>query len=192
MRGLHPCLHHRITFNPHCVTMKKTLTILALALTLGACASAPQLAAPQAIKAPTPIMGNTGKYMSPYTEDGTVALWVEKGRAASAGAGVGGFVGAQAGAKLAENIPFVGGWIGQSVGESVGRQVALKMVGGEEFIKANSDMSFNNVNELAVYMYAKNSSHKDFAEVLDLTQKIYPDLKTAYYPAIVAASRAAR
>ena len=52
-------------------------------------------------------------------------------------------------------------------------------------------MSFNTVNELAVYVYARNSSHKDFAEVLDLTQKIYPDLKRAYYPAIVAASRGA-
>lgn len=172
--------------------MKKTLTILALAVTLGACASAPQLAAPMAIKAPEPIIGNSGKYMSPYTEDGTVAPWVEKGRAASTGAGVGGFIGAQAGAKLAENIPFVGGFIGQSVGESVGRQVALKMVGGEEFIKANSDLSFNSVNDLAVYMYAKNSGHKDYAEVLDLTQKIYPDLKSAYFPAIAAASRATR
>ncbi len=172
--------------------MKKTLTILALAITLGACASAPQIAAPTALKAPAPILGNAGKYMSPYTEDGTVAPWVEKGRAASAGAGVGGFLGAQAGAKLAENIPFVGGWIGQSVGESLGRQTALAMVGGEEFIKANSDLSFNSVNDLAVYMYAKNSSHKDYAAVLDLTQKIYPDLKTGYYPAIAAASRAAR
>lgn len=170
--------------------MKKTLTVLAFALTLGACASAPQLAAPAQIHAPAPILGNSGKYMSPFTEDGTVALWVEKGRSASTGASVGGFVGAQAGAKLAENIPFIGGWIGQSVGESVGRTVALKMVGGEEFIKANSDLSFNSVNDLAVYMYAKNSSHKDYAEVLDLTQKIYPDLKSAYFPAIVAASRA--
>ncbi len=169
--------------------MNKALVLTLVTAALVGCASAPQIAAPQAIAAPAPIVGNSGKYMSPYTEDGTVAPWVEKGRAASAGASVGSFVGAQAGAKLAENIPFVGGWIGQSVGESVGRQLALKMVGGEEFIKANSDMSFNSVNELAVYMYAKNSSHKDYAAVLDLTQKVYPDLKTAYLPAIVAASR---
>lgn len=169
--------------------MKKTWMILALAATLGACASAPQLAAPTAITAPTPILGNGGRYMSPFTEDGTVALWVEKGRSASTGSNVGGFVGAQAGAKLASSIPFVGSWIGQSVGESMGRQVALKMVGGEEFIKANSDLSFDSVNDLAVYMYAKNSSHKDYSEVLQLTQKIYPDLQAAYVPAIVAASR---
>ncbi len=81
--------------------------------------------------------------------------------------------------------------IGQSVGDSIGRKVALEMVGGEAFIKANSDISFRTVQDLAVYMYAKNSAHKDFAEALALTQEIYPDLKTAYYPAIAAASRAA-
>lgn len=169
--------------------MKKSLASLSLALVLAACASSgPQLAAPNVIKAPTPIVGNSGKYMSPYTEDGTVALWVEKGRSASAGASVGGFVGAQAGAKLVENIPFVGGLFGQKIGETAGRAVALKMVGGEEFIKQNSDMSFNSVQDLAVYMYAKNSSHKDYAQVLELTQKIYPELTQAYYPALVQAS----
>jgi hypothetical protein len=127
-------------------------------------------------------------FMSPYTVVGTVALWVEKGRSASAGSAVGGFLGAQAGQKMAEQIPFFGGMIGKAVGESAGRAVALKMVGGEEFIRANSDMSFNTVQDLAVYMYAKNSSHKDFAAVLKLTQEIYPDLKTGYYPAIYNAS----
>jgi hypothetical protein len=168
----------------------KKIAALTLALLLSACASAPapRMAAPTALRAPTPIMGTTGKFMSPYTEDGTVAAWVEKGRSASAGAGIGGFVGAQAGQKLAENIPFFGGMIGQAVGESAGRAVALKMVGGEEFIRANSDMSFNSVDELAVYMYVKNSSHKDYAEALKLTQEIYPELKTRYAVAIMTAS----
>lgn len=162
-------------------------------LLLSGCATmaAPQLAAPTAIRAPQPIAGNTGNYMSPFTEDGTVAPWVEKGKSARAGSAVGSFLGAQAGQKLAENIPFIGGFIGQKVGETAGRAIALKMVGGEEFIRANSDISFNTVQELAVYMYAKNSAHKDFAEALELTQEIYPDLKTAYYPAIVSASEQA-
>ncbi|CAH0280988.1 hypothetical protein SRABI118_03776 [Massilia sp. Bi118] len=166
----------------------KKIAAITLALLLSACASAPRMAAPTALRAPTPIMGTTGKFMSPYTEDGTVAAWVEKGRSASAGAGIGGFVGAQAGQKLASNIPFVGGMLGQAVGESAGRAVALKMVGGEEFIRANSDMSFNNIDDLAVYMYVKNSSHKDFAEALKLTQDIYPELKTRYAQAIITAS----
>jgi hypothetical protein len=168
--------------------MKKTLAALSLAVFLTACATAPQMAAPSSIQAPTPIVGNAGKFMSPYTEDGTVAKWVEKGRSASAGASVGGFVGAQVGSRLAENIPFVGGFIGQQVGQAAGRSVALSMVGGEAYIKETSDLSFNSVEDLAVYMYAKNSSHKDYPKVLELTQAIYPDLARAYYPAIAKAS----
>jgi hypothetical protein len=169
----------------------KLAIVLAAVLSLSACATmeGPKLAAPTAIKAPMPIAGNTGLYMSPFTEDGTVALWVEKGKSARAGSAVGGFVGAQVGQKAMEQIPFIGGFLGQKAGEMAGRAIALQMVGGEEFIKANSDISFNSVQELAVYMYAKNSAHKDFAEALALTQEIYPDLKTAYYPAIVNASR---
>lgn len=172
--------------------MKSSLAVFALVFAglLTGCATpmAPKLAAPTAILSPQPIMGNSGKYMSPYTEDGTVAPWVEKGRSASTGSAIGGFVGAQAGQKMAEQIPFVGGFLGKSVGESAGRAIALQMVGGEAFIRANSDMSFNSVQDLAVYMYAKNSGHKDYAEALKLTQEIYPELKTAYLPAIYQAS----
>jgi hypothetical protein len=166
----------------------KKLIVIALAVLLTACASAPQIAAPNKIAAPRPIEGNTGKYMSPYTADGTVAPWVEKGRNASAGASIGGFLGAQAGQKLAGSIPFVGGFLGQAVGETAGRAVALSMVGGEAFIKSSSDLSFDRAEDLAVYMYATNSSHKDFAEVLSLTQKIYPELQQGYYQALVKAS----
>jgi hypothetical protein len=168
--------------------VKKLIAAAALALMLAACATAPHLAPPEAIQAPTPIAGNTGRFMSPFTEDGTVAKWVEKGRAASAGANVGGFLGAQAGQKMAENIPFIGGFIGQQVGEKVGREVALNMVGGEAFIRESSDLSFNSVEDLALYMYAKNSTHKDYPQVLELTEKIYPELQKAYYPTIIKAS----
>lgn len=169
----------------------KALFVIAAALALTGCASVatgPRMAAPSQLVAPEPIVGNTGKYMSPYTEDGTVTAWVEKGTAASAGAQIGGFVGAQVGQKALENIPFFGGMLGQQLGEVAGRTMALKMVGGEEFIKTNSDLSFNTVNELAVYMYVKNSTHKDYQKVLELTQSIYPELKTAYYPALMQAS----
>jgi hypothetical protein len=170
----------------------KYFSVVALcALVLTGCATPyvpPKLAAPQSLTAPKPIIGNSGSFMSPYTEDGTVAPWVEKGRSAKAGGQIGGFIGAQAGQKLAENIPFFGSMIGQRVGEKAGRSVALQMVGGEDFIKQNSDISFNNINDLAVYMYVKNSTHKDYAEVLTLTQQIYPELAQGYFTAISNAS----
>jgi len=168
-----------------------TPATLALVLALSACASVeptPTLSAPLTLTAPEPILGNTGRYLSPYTEDGTVALWVEKGQAAGAGASVGGFVGAQAGAKLAENIPFFGAMLGKSLGESAGRAMALQMVGGEAYMRQHSDLSFNSVRELALYMYVKNSSHKDYPKVLELTQQIYPELQQGYHAAIASAS----
>lgn len=170
----------------------KLLACITLAALLTGCASSgPKFAAPSALRAPQPIAGSTGKYMSPFTEDGTVAPWVEKGKSAKAGTAIGGYLGAQAGQRLAQQIPLFGAMLGQSVGESVGRAAALEMVGGEQFIRANSDISFATVQDLAVYMYSKNSGHKDYAEALALTQEIYPELKTAYYPAIANASNLA-
>jgi hypothetical protein len=49
-------------------------------------------------------------------------------------------------------------------------------------------MSFNSVRDLALYMYVRNSTHKDFQQALELTQQIYPELKQEYYAAIIAAS----
>src|SRR5690606_39612503 len=68
--------------------------------------------------APEPIYGNTGKYMSPFTEDGTIAPWIEKSMAAAAGAGLGGAVGAYAGQKALEQVPFFGGLLGSMAGKA--------------------------------------------------------------------------
>lgn len=176
--------------------MKKRLFGLIGAMLIGAaavsgCVTAPQMAAPTELVAPTPIADNSGQFMSPFTEDGTVAPWVEKGRAASVGSAVGSYLGAKAGEQLAASIPFIGGFLGQAAGKALGRQAALAIVGGEDYIRSTSDQSFNSIDDLAVYMYVKNSGHKDYAEVLHLTQEIYPDLKARYIPAIIGAQHVA-
>ena len=48
---------------------------------------------------------------------------------------------------------------------------------------------FNTVEDLAVYMYAHHSAHPDYQQVLEATWEIYPELQTAYMPAIQNASR---
>lgn len=168
--------------------MIKKLMIVCLLTFLTACASQPYMAQPSELTAPPAIMDNSGEFMSPYTSDGVIAGWVEKAVNAKAGAAIGGMAGAYAGQKLAENVPFIGGWLGESVGKTLGREVALKMSGGEEFIKSTSDVSFNNLSDMSVWLYVNYSGNEHYQSALDATFAIYPDLQQIYYQALLNAS----
>ncbi|RWU13048.1 hypothetical protein EGC76_02185 [Pseudidiomarina gelatinasegens] len=166
----------------------KLAIVAILALFLSACAMGPQLAQPYQLTAPPAIEGNSGQYMSPYTSDGVLAEWVNNARNADMGSAIGGMAGAYAGQKLAENIPFIGGWLGQEIGETVGREVALEMAGGEEIIRGTSDISFNSLEELSVWMYVTHSAHPHYQDALESAMSIYPELKTVYSQALYTAS----
>ncbi|MEO3879438.1 hypothetical protein [Rheinheimera fenheensis] len=168
----------------------KWVVVAAVSLMLTACASAPYVAQPSELTAPPAIMDNSGEYMSPFTSDGVVAEWVDKAVNAKAGASIGGMAGAYAGQKLAENIPFIGGFIGEAVGNTLGREVALNMSGGEEFIRSTSDISFHNLNDMAVWLYVNYSANPHYQDALDSTFAIYPDLQQVYYQALINASAA--
>ncbi len=171
--------------------MKKHLSFLALTLAvafLSGCATA-SFPTPAQVAAPTPIQNNSGKFMAPYTSDGVVAEWVDKAVKAKMGAAIGANVGAYAGQKALEQIPFVGGFIGEKAGKAIGREIAVKSSGGWEAIKAGSDLSFNSVDDLAVWMYAKYSSNEHYKDVLAATQGIYPELVERYAPAIQIAAQ---
>ncbi|MCH1930408.1 hypothetical protein L9G16_09470 [Shewanella sp. A25] len=167
----------------------KFVFISVFVLFMSGCAMQPQIAAPNQLIAPQPIEGNTGEFMSPFTSDGVMTEWVDKAVNADMGATIGGLAGAYAGQKLAEQIPFVGGWIGSEIGNSVGREVAIEMSGGEELIKSSSDLSFNNLADLAVWMYVTHSTNPHYQDALESAQAIYPDLKTIYGQALYEASR---
>ena len=125
------------------------------------------------------IEGNTGVYLSPITSDGVAAAWVDKAINAKMGSQIGGAVGAYAGQKALENVPFVGSWMGNKAGASIGKSVALKAVGGEAYIRQTSDISFNNLNDMARWLLANYSTHQKLQEILKATYQIYPDLQGA-------------
>lgn len=166
--------------------------LLVMTFVLGCAAPQPYMAQPSELQAPQPIAGNSGAYMSPYTTDSVLAEWVDKAVNAKTGAAVGGTAGAYAGQKLAENIPFFGSMLGQKVGESAGRAVAIKMSGGEELIKSSSDLSFNNLDEMSVWLYVTHSGHEHYQAALDATFAIYPELQQTYYGALIRASAKAK
>ncbi|MFD1190764.1 hypothetical protein [Phenylobacterium conjunctum] len=149
---------------------------------------APKIAAPTSLKAPTPIEGTTGKYASPFTSDGVTAGWVTKSMQVKAAGQIGSMAGNYAGQKAMEQVPFVGGFLGKKAGEALGRQAALSAIGGEAFIRSSTDLSFNSLNDMALFMYVNYSSNPDYQKILDATYAIYPEFQTAYLPALQAAS----
>jgi len=144
---------------------------------------------PEEIVAPEPISGNSGEYMCPYTQDEVLAMWVDKAVNARLASGVGAAVGAAVGQKAFEQIPILGGLIGRKIGEEAGRKIAIKASGGMEYIKSTSDLSFNEVDNLAVYLYAKYSYNEHYDGALKATYAIYPKLQRRYVTAIRGAPR---
>jgi hypothetical protein len=130
---------------------------------------------------------NLGKYMSPYTSDDVLAEWVNSAINANIGAtvgtGLGAAAGAYAGEKALEQIPFVGGFLGGAVGaeigKSVGRETAISASGGWEAIRASSDRSFDDIHSMARYLKAKYGHTGNFADAMEATRQIYPELAEA-------------
>ncbi len=156
---------------------------------------------PDQLASPKPIEGTTGKYMSPFTSDGVTAGWVTKAMAVKAAGAVGSMAGTAAGNyaankaanQMASMVPIPGmGFLaqraGKAAGEAAGRGMALQSIGGEEFLKSSTDLSFNSVQDMAIYMYVNHSTHPDYAKIVDATASIYPEFKTAYGPALQTAS----
>ena len=167
----------------------RVLSAASLALALGACAAS--FPKPNDVLAPTPIASNTGKFLSPYTSDGTVAQWVVKGRAAKLGGAVGSFAGRKAGEAALNQVPIIGGWLGGKAGDKAGREIALSWVGGEQSLRAMSDLSFDRIDDMIVFLYATHydEKNKDWRETFDLTKTIYPELESHWSKAIKKAPR---
>lgn len=143
-----------------------------------------QMPNPNEVRKVTPIDGVSGKYKSPYTSDGTIAEWVKNGTAVEAGSYLGSAAGVKAGMELAGRIPVVGSYFGRGLGGKIGREAALKLVGGEAFIAESSDLSFDSLKDMSIYMYSNFSETDEYKKVLDLTQGIYPELLTVYDGAV--------
>lgn len=176
----------------------KLIVAVAAALMVVGCASAPavenvaKISDPVAKEAayaklqaaaPKPIEGSSGKYMSPFTSDGVTAEWVTKAMKVEASGKIGQAAGTLAAEHLLSNIPFAGMFAGDA-SKKLARAMALKGIGGEEFLKSSSDLSFNSLDDMAGYMYAFHSSHEEYAKIVKATIAIYPDFARAYakYP----------
>ncbi len=144
------------------------------------------------ITVPTPRQDTDGQYISPYRSDGTLAEWARKAVGGAAGAALGNLAGDQLGKaatkELAAKVPggaLIGGLFGKKAKKALAETAAVKAIGGWDYIKETSDLSFDNTMDLAVYLHANYASaDPDYAQALAAAMGVYPRLQGAYEPAI--------
>ena len=140
------------------------------------------------LKAPKPRPDNKGKFLVPYTAEGEPTEWSQKIMQSQAGKMVGEKAGGMAANALASKVPF-GGLAGGMLKKKAKESAAVMAMGGMKKIKKQSELSFNNLNDYAVYLQARHGSDPDFKIALASAIALYPDLEHRFTPAVKMAYR---
>lgn len=140
------------------------------------------------LQAPPPIQGNTGKYLLPYAADGQMTEWAGKIVNVAASKIVGEKVGEKATEAVASKIPF-GGLAGGLIKKKSKEVTAIAFLGGPEFIKKTSSLSFSNLEDYALYLHVNHANHAGYQQALAAAMALYPDLETKFEAAIQQAYR---
>ena len=131
------------------------------------------------LAAPSPLTDQTGSYFLPYTSKGDLTEWANKAINAQIGAVVGAKAGEEAGKALTSRLP--GGSLFNGAIKKKGKELgAVAAVGGTEFIKKSSDLSFANLDDYAVYLHVKHAADGTYAQALATAIAIYPALEKGY------------
>lgn len=149
--------------------------------------------APIVLQAPEPVKGSGGKALLPCKADGELSAWAEKdlGVGSQVGAAVGQKAGETAGKALASKVPF--GGLASGVLKNQGKEMgATAALGGMDAIKVASELSFNRLNEYAVYLFVRHGGDSNFKDVLAVATALYPDLEGRFQGAIQDAYKKAQ
>lgn len=142
------------------------------------------------VPAPTPRSNTTGKYVLPYTEAGALTEWATKSLNVQLGAAAGEQAGAVAGKAVASKVPF--GGLASGFMKKKGKEIgAVTALGGDKYIRETSSLSFDNINDYAVYMQVAHGKESGFQQALAAAMAIYPELEAKYDSAINQAYRQA-
>ena len=156
-------------------------------LICGACilAMGCALPKPETLVSPTPMQGNSGKFLNPYLADGTLTPWAKKGvNSNRAATGMGAFA---AGVAIDTFSPVGGGDIAEVVAK---QQAAIGAAGGKTYMKSTSDSSFKRRQDFAVFIYANHSTKTYYKKkLLPLLNEIYPGLEEHYYGDLTKAKK---
>jgi hypothetical protein len=131
------------------------------------------------LEVPEPIQDNSGKFLLPFDEAGNPTAWADKALNAQAGAAVGGVVGDKAVGALASKVPFGGLLAGAAKGK-VKETGAVVAIGGWDFIKENSTLSFDSLDDYSVYMHTQFNGLPGYEAALASAMAIYPKLEKSH------------
>lgn len=131
------------------------------------------------LEAPEPLAGADGKYVLPVNADGTLTAWAEKALAAQ----LGNIAGEQAGTAAAKGLGSVvpGGGLAGGFLKKKGKETgAMTALGGSEFVKQASSLSFDSISDYAVYLHAKLAGTENYTQAVQAAIALYPDLEKSY------------
>lgn len=135
--------------------------------------------APPAPVAPEAITDKSGKFFLPYDDEGNLTEWANKALGAQVGAAVGAKAGEKAGSLLAAKVPF-GGLLGKKAKQKGKEMGALAAVGGTDFVKKSSSLSFKTLEDMSLYMHLNCSENEDYIKAFAAAMAIYPELEKIY------------
>jgi hypothetical protein len=144
-----------------------------------------------ALTAPDPLQGAKGKYLLPIDANGALTGWAQKALQAQVGNIAGEQAGAAASKGLASVVPgggLAGGFL-KKKGKEAGAMAAL---GGPDYVKKTSSLSFDSVEAYAVYLHAKLGSSPEYSKAVQAAIALYPDLEASYGKSVTAAYEAAK
>lgn len=126
--------------------------------------------------APQPRAGNSGKFYLPYDANGQLTAWAGKALTAQIGAAIGAKAGEKAGQMAAAKIPIAGGLLAMGAKKKGKELGALAALGGSDFVKQSSSLSFDRLEDLSLYLHLNCAGKADYVKAFAAAMALYPDL----------------
>jgi hypothetical protein len=135
------------------------------------------------LEAPTPKANTKGKYLLPYNTNGELTEWATKTFNVKLGAMAGEKAGGMAGNAVASKVPL--GGLASGFMKKKGKEMgAVAALGGQKYITSTSSMSFDKLDDYAVYLQVTHGKEAGLQQALAAAMAIYPELEAGYDVAV--------
>ena len=129
--------------------------------------------------------------MLPFDIDGNPTAWAEKALNAKAGAAAGKIVGDKAVGSLVSKVPF-GGFLSGAAKSKVKETGAVLAIGGWDFIKDTTTLSFDNLQDYSVYLHSEFDGLPGYEDALGAAMAVYPRLEKSHKKSVGKAYKDAK